>query len=532
MNRKERRARKKKQAANPSQTLSGGQHFPVQVQNAYAQGESFLAKQEYADAHMVFRSIVQAHPNHLKAAEQMGVAALHLKKFDEAMQVFQALMKADISGLSRYQAYMGSIYLAQGAYTQAIAFLEKASAGQSLHEISYSLSVAYLYRGEMEKAQAAAEDAMALRPDYAEYFFYYMKHFAKPESVDDANVQRLYEYIKDMEALSGEEQAALLFSLFEIERQLGLFESALEHAKKGAAIKRASLHYNAQAFDQYVTMVKNYFSPSFYASFQAEQSEDSNIPVLICGIARSGTTLLEQILNSHPDIAGIGEDPFFATLVSERSFLPAFEGHNYPIWHANQRKEPFLSPYGIGRRYVEYLKERAPDVQRVVEKGLDNVMNLGYMALALPQAKFIYIQRDPVDNCLSAFTTLFTFDAQSYSYDFEELAQRYRAHVTLMEHWQMLFPERIFTVSYEDLVADTEKHTRDILSFLGLAWDEGCLAFHKQDSTVKTASLQQVRKPIYKSSIARWKRYGGSVKPLIAALGDLASDEAQAFLRS
>ena len=156
---------------------------------------------------------------------------------------------------------------------------------------------------------------------------------------------------------------------------------------------------------------------------------------------------------------------------------------------------------------------------------------VGYIRVAFPNAKFIHIKRDAVDSCISMFTQHFANNQQLFTYDFEDLADRYKHYVDIMKHWNKLFPNHILNVKYEDLVEDTEGMTKKILDFIDMPWDENCLEFYNNKKAVKTASVTQVRQPIYKQSVARWKRYGPAIKPLIEALGDCASEEAQKYLK-
>jgi hypothetical protein len=172
----------------------------------------------------------------------------------------------------------------------------------------------------------------------------------------------------------------------------------------------------------------------------------------------------------------------------------------------------------VARKYLEALTADAGNAKRVTDKLLTNYFFVGLIHLLFPKARFVNTQRDPVDTCLSGFTKLFK-DDMPHSYDLSELGRYYGKYRELMEHWHKVLPEGVLrTVQYEDVVADTEKEAKSLIDFLGLEWDPKCVDFHKSDRPVKTASVAQVRKPIYKTSVKRWEKYGDGLQPLIDAI--------------
>jgi hypothetical protein len=174
----------------------------------------------------------------------------------------------------------------------------------------------------------------------------------------------------------------------------------------------------------------------------------------------------------------------------------------------------------IGRRYVAELRERAPDARRITDKMPANVRYAGLIRMALPRARMIYAERDPVDTCVSCFSQHFAGE-QPWAYDLAELGRYARAHERLAQHWRtVLPPESLLTVRYEDVVDDLESQARRIVAFCGLLWDDACLRFYEAKRPVRTASVAQVRRPIYRTSRDRRATYGALLEPLLAALGD------------
>jgi hypothetical protein len=212
---------------------------------------------------------------------------------------------------------------------------------------------------------------------------------------------------------------------------------------------------------------------------------------------RSGSTLIEQILASHPDVHGGDERPDFPEL------LRGFDGVDYRA---------------LGTAYLGRSRALAPSAARVTDKLPGNFLHAGAIHLALPKARIIHSRRDPADTCLSCFTKLFRSE-QAYTYDLGELGRYFRAYARLMAHWRAVLPPSVFLeVDYERLVADPETQTRRLLAHCGLTWDPACLAFHQTQRDVRTASAVQVRRPIYHGSIGRWRRYGARLSPLLSEL--------------
>ncbi|MBL4666004.1 MAG: sulfotransferase [Sneathiella sp.] len=235
-------------------------------------------------------------------------------------------------------------------------------------------------------------------------------------------------------------------------------------------------------------------------------------PISIVGMSRSGTTLVEQILDSHSEVFGAGElktaDRSFAKLKLLKDIIPS---------DPEMRKAVCSDFTKRGEFYLEQVQKLAPNVRRIVDKLPFNFKQIGLLHLILPNAKIIHCQRNPIDTCLSNFKILFA-DSMDFTYDFEELGRYYLAYKELMDHWEAIFPNKILTVQYEDVVADVEGQAKRIVEHCDLSWEDGCLDFYKSKRAVHTASATQVRQPIYTSSVGKWQRYGDTINPLIDAL--------------
>jgi tetratricopeptide (TPR) repeat protein len=293
----------------------------------------------------------------------------------------------------------------------------------------------------------------------------------------------------------------------------GQHEKALEHYIAGGKLKRKQLEYNEAETFKFFDDIKQAFPANIFKDRPYEGNPTSR-PLFIVGMPRSGSTLVEQILSSHKDVYGAGEVKYFSQALHKlRDRFPSLS--RYPEMVGEMKPNHFKL---VADGYEEALFKSAGDAKIVTDKLLTNYFFVGLLHLMFPHAHFINTRRDPVDSSLSAFTKLFK-DDMPHSYDMTEMGRYYRQYDALMKHWEKVLPKGVLkVVEYENVVADTEKEAKAIIEFLGLDWDEKVLEFHKSKRPVKTASVAQVRKPIYKSSVKRWKKYGKGLQPLVDAI--------------
>jgi hypothetical protein len=232
------------------------------------------------------------------------------------------------------------------------------------------------------------------------------------------------------------------------------------------------------------------------------------MPIFVLGMPRSGTTLIEQILASHPEIQGAGELRVLQRISDSLG--------NYPD-AVTRLTQPELARLGVA--YLAQIRPFAAGRAHVVDKMPANFLLVGLIHLILPNARIIHCRRNAVDTCLSCYTKLFGGE-QTFAYDLRELGLFNRAYQKLMNHWGgLLPPDRFFEVDYEAVIENLEGEARRLTAFLGLPWDEACLTFYEAKRPVRTASVNQVRQPIYRSSVGRWKSYAAQLRPLLEALG-------------
>jgi hypothetical protein len=229
---------------------------------------------------------------------------------------------------------------------------------------------------------------------------------------------------------------------------------------------------------------------------------------------RSGSTLVEQILSAHSEVFGAGEIKHLARALGQmRDRFPSMA--RYPAMVGEMDDFHFET---LGRSYLKQVEPMIGDAKRFTDKLLTNYFFVGLINLIFPDAKIVHTLRNPVDTCLSAYTKLFK-DDMPHSYDFGELGRYYREYQALMAHWHEVLPKGVLMdISYEDVVGDIEGNARKLVEFVGLEWDPACVDFHQSLRPVKTASVAQVRRPVYANSVERWKKYGPGLQPLIDAI--------------
>lgn len=325
------------------------------------------------------------------------------------------------------------------------------------------------------------------------------------------------EYVLELlgTAAAGMEQAKLHFAASALLDRMGRYDEAFEHARLG---KQAAMRpYDPQRMTQWTDFQIGYFTPAKLHDLP-RASHGNRRPVFIVGMPRSGTTLVEQILASHPQVHGAGELMLVGELARGERQSDWMGSEIFPacldalsLRKANQLAQTYLSAIAAIGGTATYVTDKMPQ----------NFLYLGLITLLFPDCHVIHCTRDPRDTCLSCFMNLFEF-GQAFTHDLTHLGRFYRDYRRLMAHWQSTLNISMIEVNYETLVGDLEGQTRRLLEALNLPWDDRCLRFHENRRQVRTASWEQVRRPLYASSVGRWKHYQRHLWPLLESLGDLA----------
>jgi hypothetical protein len=359
-------------------------------------------------------------------------------------------------------------------------------------------------------ARRAFETAVALAPRSGEF------HRSLAEvarfAPGDARLPAMEALAGDMPSLAIRDQIALGFALGKAFGELDDPERAMRHLFDANALRRGQLGYDETRTLRRLARIEEVFTAELLDRM-ASAGEPSALPIFIVGMPRSGTTLVEQILASHPQVFGAGEIAEFGRIVESICEPAGAAGafpEMFPTLAAHELRE-------LGARYLAALRAIAPHAARVTNKMPGNFRLIGVIRLALPHARIIHVRRDPVDTCLSCFSKLFR--TQPYTYELGELGRYYGAYASLMAHWRRVLPAgAMLEVRYEEVVRDLEGEARRIVAYCGLDWDARCLDFHRATRPVRTASANQVRRPLYDSAVGRWRAYEPWLRPLLDAL--------------
>ena len=338
---------------------------------------------------------------------------------------------------------------------------------------------------------------------------------------DDPAVLEQLEKAARRESLEGPVQSHLLFTLAAAWDRKGDPEKAWQFVAQANEASRERLNYRPEVHRQRVEREMARFSRDFMASRQG-WGDPSKLPVFVLGMPRSGTTLVEQILGSHSKVFGAGELSLVPELIQKLSAWEAKTGsrREYPECVDDMTAEESRR---FAARHLEELQAYAPVAERIVDKLPHNFEHIGLIKLIFPNARILHLKREPRDVAISNFFVDYSakFGGMGFAYDLGWIGEQLVDHTRLMQHWHQVFPGEILEVDYDLLVEDVEGWARRIIEHLGLEWEDGVLAFQELDRAVKTASVWQVRQPVYKTSKARWKTYERWLNPLEAALAEV-----------
>lgn len=467
-----------------------------------------LGRAEEAIAH--HRQAIAIMPNYAEAHTHLGNILIELGRPDEAIDHYQQAvgLRPDVA-TAHYNLGIALDELARPE--EAVSRYERALAiNPDYAEAHHNLGNALDELGRREDAIAHYERALALRADYAEAH----RNLSRLQPQRD----RVPEIEKLLSSPSQSKADAIHchFALGKIYHDAQSFEQAFDHYKAGNTLKRETISYDSRNFTAHVDRLIAAYSNSYFQEVQASGSE-SELPVFILGMPRSGTSLVEQIVSSHPQVYGAGELVSIARF--EKTIAEHF-GTSTPYPECMSQCYQSVAPE-FAEKYLDELRAFSNDARRVTDKMPDNFMRIGLIKTLFPKAQIVHCQRNALDTCTSNYLNYFA-TGNEYSFDLTDLGHYYLDYDRLMAHWNRLFSDEILTVQYEELVMNQEDISRQLIAYLGLEWDNRCLDFHKNERAVHSFSSMQVRQPIYAGSVNRWKHYEKQLAPLIEMLPDAA----------
>ena len=452
--------------------------------------------------------LVEAHNNLGNALRDAGRPEAAVERYERALAIRPDYAEAH-NNLGVALGDLGHTEEAVAAHRRA---LELQPDWTDAHA---GLGAALQVLGRIEEAIAHYERALDLDPDHARA--HHNLAMAREADSAEEEIARLERRLGDA-ALTEKDATTLRFALGKLCDDTARFDDAFAHYAAANALKRTELARQGLSFDaalheRLVDRLIAAFDRTVFAG-RSHLGDPSDVPVFIVGMPRSGTTLVEQILASHSCVFGAGELEHVGHLVTS---LAAEIGSGAPYPECVGALDPATAGR-LGRTYVEQLRANAPDAARITDKLPGNFLHLGAIALLLPGARVVHCRRDAFDTCLSCYFQSFN-RTLAYAYDLNELGGYYRQYARLMAHWREVLPLPLLELDYEELIENQEEVSRRLVDFCSLDWETACLAFHETERAVQTASLSQVRRPIYRSSLARWRNYEAHLAPLRAALG-------------
>jgi tetratricopeptide (TPR) repeat protein len=504
---------------------------------------ALLGRGDLVTAEAQARRILESQPERADVNNILGIVLISAKNPGTATKYLEFAVKKEPQN-AIYLNNLGCAYLDLGLIEFAHAPLSKAlSINPKLTKTLWLLGEFYRFAGKPELALPYHEKACRNEPQSADYKWALGKTLEMMGRSDEARAiflalsrhpeignHALYRLaVNDKHELSSPLLAeiesrlkgtlprsalnALHNGAGKIRGQNGDYSGAFAHFEKANAATATS--FDIARYRAWVDAVIATFTPDFFAARSGLGSK-SDIPVFVVGMPRSGTTLAEQIIARHPEAAGAGELDRIWKIGRGMHY-----NDDVGKFVAALDAKPAAELVSLGGKYVNLLRFFAPEARRVVDKLPHNFEMLGLVALLFPQARIVHMRRNAADTCLSCYQNRLN-ELHGYSRDLETLGLYYREYSRLMDHWRRVLPVNFIDVDYEKLTADFESEARRLIAFLDLPWDPACLSFHESTSAVRTFSRNQIRNPIYQSSVGRWKHYEKQLQPLIRALGDLA----------
>lgn len=514
--------------------------YAVDFKNDYVEAYNVLGSAlsqigEFEQAQFALQKALQLKPKEAESYINLANLLYASNRFDDGHAAITEALKLEPSNARSY-AHLSEIYEKLDEIDNAIDAIDKAielapqnpaylsRKGVMIHvanqveeslklfdkalEIAPNYLTTYVAKAEalialnrLDEAMECIRTLQKMDKNYPTLYFT-LTSLKKIESEEDEDFKTMLELAngKTAQKLGLSHVSNLAYAIAKAYDSMQNYDKAFEYYERASKTRRQTLPYNLEEAKQTVPTLKSRYTADVLKAYKGK-GFDTDVPIFIVGMPRSGTTLTEQILSSHPGAYGAGELP-------DLNRAARLHGGLTP----NNAED-------IGRTYLELITKRTKDgpYKRITDKMPANFMNIGLISCILPNAKIIHCTRDPIDTCLSNYKQNF-MTGQYWSYDLEEMADEYQRYLEMMAYWHKVLPGKILDFNYEETVDNLESQARKLIDHVGLEWNDACLEPHKQKRAVLTASKMQVTQPIYKSSVKKWKRYEKHLQPLVRRL--------------
>jgi tetratricopeptide (TPR) repeat protein len=530
-----------------------GQDDELRIAGLLQQGIALQRKGSLGLAAEMYQGVLAKHPNHSDALHLMGTVAMAGGQVDAALDLFKRAVAAKPNDPAT-RCNLASALIEKDDYATAEFHLRKAlKLHPGLPAALCFLAACLAMKGERQEARRLYEEVLGRLPGdpqaligYADLFVtqgemesaraVYRRAIASKAAPaialsslaaceklakDSPEANEIMRYLREP-GLTRSDYLNLSYAAGNIAEAAGEYDEAFAQFLHAKELGASSFDIDAHRRD--IGTFKSVFTREFFET-RAKLGHASPRPVFVIGMPRSGTTLTEQIISRHPQAAAGGELREITYLATSLG-LRGNDARDYA-----KRLTRLTRPEAreLAGRYLAALERVSADADRVTDKMPQNFLHLGLIALLLANARIVHCRRDPLDTCVSCFTMHLKDHNHGYAGNLRTLGLYYREYIALMAHWRDVLPIPIYDLDYERLIDAPEEQTRKLIEFVGLPWDPACLTPQESARPVTTLSRMQVRQPIYRTSVGRWRRYEKHLDPLKEALGDLAADAVDAL---
>ena len=457
-----------------------------------------------------FRKSHELSPSYIPAINNLAGLYAKLLKKDEAILYAKKGLSLKADNPVTQNQYAKALIL-NDQLEEAIKVLEQLCEKYPVPDFQVNLSSAYKELGSFKKSEQIINDGFKNNFKHLDFFVGYASN--KSNSLTQEQIKHYENVMDEGGGLSSHQKVKICETFFTYYKNKKDFKQSEKYL-----IKMNKLQYDLQKFDfkleeNLFRSIKNIFKKDLSYTLDGN---GKIIPIFICGMPRSGTTLCEQILSSHSIVTGAGELNYLASLAGFEGMIQVNK-EDLKEFEKNITKQDFL--INFRSQYFKKLQNHRRDKSKYVcDKMPHNFIFIGLIKTVFPEAKIIYCKRDPIDNCFSLYSHKFVEMSHQYSYDQKTLGTYYKLHSKLMEFWLNKYKEEIYVLDNEELIKNQEKVSKEIVDFCNLQWENQCLEFYKTKRQIRTASIEQVRQPLNTKSIGAWKKYESSLTELINQL--------------
>jgi len=475
-----------------------------------------IARKVFDDAELLLAAVLELAPNYRIARQEYAGVLIEQHKYNDARRELEELLKKEPDNRLLKTLYATSA-VGLGEHERAIARYRELLLGMP-GDADLHLSIAHAQKtlGRRQEAIDSYRKAAACRPDFGDAYWSLANLKTYRFTEDELRQMRAAE---SAPTTGLADHYHLCFALGKGLEDRGEFAESFRYYELGNGLKRAESKYRPEIIENNTRQQIEVCTPEFFARHKGCGAQNPD-PIFIVGLPRSGSTLLEQILASHSRVEGTQELANVQQIVRNlRGRDPDLNDPRYPRILAEMRDEEFLA---VGEQYIAATRIYRSGKPYFIDKMPNNFRHLGLIHLMLPNARIIDARREPMACCFSNLKQLFA-NGQEFTYSIEDIARYYRTYLDLMRHWDRVLPGRILRIQHEDVVDDLPGNVRRILEFCGLPFEAACVEFHKTERSVRTASSEQVRQPIFRDGLDQWTNFEPWLEPLKVALGDALS---------